>query len=198
MEQTVNYCRTDEETLVTIILLKEGDAYVVQGLQRDIVGQGKTSDEAWEDFGKTYSAEMALGREHFLAIPRAPDYYFNLAKDGFGMGTLHIPDMSRLGINLREKREGIIESGAELLDWDELRECKICHGTKEVPGKAEYPGTYAWPENCPHCTTCYICKEDKVWIPCAIDGYCPDKNFACMSYGCYCCECGKKHGKARL
>jgi len=86
----INFIQMDEDTQVTFILLEEDGVFAAQGLQRDIVGQGDTPEEAFEDFSKTYDAEMRLlGRERFLKIPPAPEYYQNLAKKGVGFECIH-------------------------------------------------------------------------------------------------------------
>lgn len=75
----INYIVVDGYK-VTFILLTDGSNWAVQGLNHDIAAQGDTEESAIENFRQTCIAEMYLGREHFLSIPLAPEYYHGLAK----------------------------------------------------------------------------------------------------------------------
>lgn len=67
---------------IRAILLKEDEAYVVQGLDYDIAAQGATVEEAKDSFLRTLISQIVIdlefGSSPLAGIPKAPEEYFNI------------------------------------------------------------------------------------------------------------------------
>src|SRR5947209_392090 len=80
--------QTDREPTYTfridILLLKEFDTWIAQGLHYDITGHGKNVDEALESFFRTAIGQIAIdirAKEPPLGnIDRAPEFYWERFK----------------------------------------------------------------------------------------------------------------------
>lgn len=64
------------------LLLNENGTVVLQGIEYDIVAQGKTREEAEETFRRTVAGQVHLdrlqGKEPLAGCPPMPDYYRKL------------------------------------------------------------------------------------------------------------------------
>ncbi len=67
---------------LSILMLKEDNAWVAQCLEFDIAGQGESIKDAMVDFMHTFVLELALsdetGSQGLEDIPPAPKYYWRL------------------------------------------------------------------------------------------------------------------------
>lgn len=66
---------------VKVLLLKENETWIAQGLEYDITGHGVTPDAAMDNFGKTMLGQAILdlcnGLEPLSNAPEAPQFYWN-------------------------------------------------------------------------------------------------------------------------
>ena len=71
---------------LSILLIKEGEAWVAQCLQYDIAAQGKTITEAKSAFAHTFAGQVCVDLHHKVkplsGFPSAPKVYW----DQFGKG----------------------------------------------------------------------------------------------------------------
>jgi len=67
---------------LNVLMIKEDDLWVAQGLEHDISAQGKDMEEATYEFQKAFFSEMAvcedLGYSFPNGIPPAPQYYWKM------------------------------------------------------------------------------------------------------------------------
>ena len=64
---------------IRVLVMKGEEAWVAQGIEHDIAGQGPTVEEAKEDFRRVLASEVWLRKDGFAggmeAIPPAPEAY---------------------------------------------------------------------------------------------------------------------------
>ena len=48
---------------IRVVLFRDGDFFIAQGLEVDISAQGKTAEEAYERFGVVFDAELREARD---------------------------------------------------------------------------------------------------------------------------------------
>ena len=72
-----------------VVVFKDGDHWIAQGLEYDIVAQSKKLGNLPDLFNRTLLnhifARSENGQEPFKAVPRAPDEYWEKFNDGIGL-----------------------------------------------------------------------------------------------------------------
>ena len=67
---------------LTVLLIKDADAWTAQCLERDIAAQGQTVKAAIAEFSSMLAAEFAYasekGYEPLTNVPAAPQYYWKM------------------------------------------------------------------------------------------------------------------------
>ena len=65
---------------VSVLLMKEDDFWVAQGLEFDVAAQGKTIQDAKNSFERTFIGQILVdvlnGEEPLSQVPRAPERYW--------------------------------------------------------------------------------------------------------------------------
>ena len=79
-----------------VIVFREGDIYVAQGIELDISTQAKDIDTLIKRLDLTIDAECAMslerGGKRFEGVPSAPNYYHDLwEKRSVALTHLHVP-----------------------------------------------------------------------------------------------------------
>jgi hypothetical protein len=75
-----------ERITLSVLLLVEGESWVAQCLEYDIVAQGKTPRKALESFGWVIGAQVLLDKQRrrkpLSTFERAPERFWEKFKDG--------------------------------------------------------------------------------------------------------------------
>jgi len=65
---------------VQVLILRENDSWIAQGLDYDITGHGKTLDDVFDNFERTFVGQILLdmhqGRAPLSNIKKAPKFYW--------------------------------------------------------------------------------------------------------------------------
>jgi hypothetical protein len=65
---------------VQVLILRENESWIAQGLDFDITGHGKTLDEVMENFERTFTGQILLdlhhGQKPLANIRKAPRFYW--------------------------------------------------------------------------------------------------------------------------
>ena len=74
---------------ISVLLVKEGEGWVAQCLEYDIVGQGGSIREAQDSFIRVVQGQLYIdsqrGREPFQGIEPAPPFYWAYFREGARM-----------------------------------------------------------------------------------------------------------------